>query len=223
MHTRRTLSALLAVALGVVLLASPAEAQIFDRLKEAANRTVKEAGDAAKSTAMESGMNQATFLLLAEGAFAGTAAPWIVEGEPAAFAEIPGNAYVSPNRLALVLCQGEGALDGVVFQGNFGAVEGWTDLLLADGAFSVFLISGGRSYPMRGNPGQIGSLTTGTLSLEPGEAGGVMGTVSLAIGEDAVTGAPLMPDLFARSRVVELGGSFRAVPVESIEQISCGG
>jgi hypothetical protein len=46
--------------------------------------------------------------------------------------------------------------------------------------------------------------------------------VSLAIGEDAVAGSRLMPDLFARSRVVELNGNFRATPVASIEQISCG-
>jgi hypothetical protein len=31
-----------------------------------------------------------------------------------------------------------------------------------------------------------------------------------------------MPDLFARSRVVDLDGNFRASPVASIEQISCG-
>jgi hypothetical protein len=223
MFIRRPLLALLAAFLGAALCAPPAHAQgLFDRVKEAVGNTAKEAVDAAKGTAMDEGMNQAGFLLLAEGAFAGTAAPWMVEGEAAAFAEIPGNAYVAPNRLALVLCQGEGALDGVVFQGDFSGVTGRTDLYLADDAFTVFLVSGGRATPMRGNAGQLGSLTAGTLRVEPGDTGGVMGTVSLAIGEDAVAGSRLMPDLFARSRVVELNGNFRATPVASIEQISCG-
>jgi hypothetical protein len=212
---------LLALVLGASLLAPPASAQgIFDRVKDAVSNTAKEAVDAAKGTAMDEGMNQAGFLMLAEGGFAGTAAPWMVEGEAAAFAEIPGNAYVAPDRLALVLCSGEGALDGIVFQGDFGAVQGKADLYLADQDFTVFLVSGGRAAPMRGNAGQLGSLTAGTLSVEPGESGGVMGTVSLSIGEDAVRG--LMPDLFARSRVVDLDGNFRASPVASIEQISCG-
>lgn len=204
-----------------LLLAPSASAQgIFDRMKDAVSNTAREAVDAAKGTAMEEGMNQAGFLLLAEGGYAGTAAPWIVEGEPAAFAEMVGNAYVSPDRLAIVLCQGEGALDGIVFQGDFSGVAGKTEMDMADQDFAVFLVSGSRSYPMRGNPGQLGSLTAGTLSLEPGDTGGVMGTVSLAVGEDAVRG--LMPDLFARSRVVDIEGNFRATPVESIEQISCG-
>lgn len=221
MYSRQTLPILLAAFVATAALAPPAEAQgLFDRMKDAVNNTVKEAGNAAKSTMMEEGMNQAGFVMLAEGGYAGTAAPWMVEGEPVAFAEMPGNAYVAPNRLAIVLCQGDGALDGVVFDGDFSGVAGKTEMDMADRDFSVFLVSGGRSYPMRGNPGQLGSLTAGTLDVEPGDAGGVMGTVSLAIGEDAVRG--LMPDLFARSRVVEIEGNFRAQPVESIEQVSCG-
>lgn len=223
MTSPRYISALLVFVIGAALSARPAEAQGFlDRMKEAVGNTAKEAVDAAKGTAMEEGMNQAGFLMLAEGAYAGTAAPWVQAGEPVAFAEMPGNAYVSPNRLALVLCQGEGALDGIVFQGNFGAVQSRTDLYLADNAFTVFLVSGGRSFPMRGNAGQIGSLTAGNLSVEPGDAGGVMGTVNLAIGKEAVPHTRLMPDLFQRSNIVEIDGNFRASPVESIEQISCG-
>jgi hypothetical protein len=198
MTSPRYISALLVFVIGAALSARPAEAQGFlDRMKEAVGNTAKEAVDAAKGTAMEEGMNQAGFLMLAEGAYAGTAAPWVQAGEPVAFAEMPGNAYVSPNRLALVLCQGEGALDGIVFQGNFGAVQSRTDLYLADNAFTVFLVSGGRSFPMRGK-------------------------VNLAIGKEAVPHTRLMPDLFQRSNIVEIDGNFRASPVESIEQISCG-
>src|SRR6056297_1568006 len=117
MTTLRYISALLVFVIGAALSARTAEAQGFlDRMKEAVGNTAKEAVDAAKGTAMEEGMNQAGFLMLAEGGYAGTAAPWMQAGEPVAFAEMAGNAYVSPDRLALVLCQGEGALDGVVFQ-----------------------------------------------------------------------------------------------------------
>ena len=208
------------VALLLAALAPPAEAQgLFDRLKEAAANTVNEAKDAATNAARDEAMNQAGFLMLAEGAFAGTATPWVQNGEPAAFADIPGNAYVSPDRLAIVLCQ-EGALDGIVFQGDFANVAAEREMAFADDAFAVFLVQDGRAAPMRNTAGQLGSFTSGLLDVRPGDAGGVMGTVSLAIGEDAVSGA-FLSELFARSRVVEIEGSFRATPVESIEQISC--
>lgn len=220
MFIPRYSSMFFALIAGAFLLAPPAQAQgLFDRLKEAAANTVNEAKDAAMNTARDEAMNQAGFLMLAEGAFAGTATPWMQGGEPAAFADIPGNAYVSPNRLAIVLCQ-EGALDGVVFQGDFANVDGEREMTLADGALAVFLVQDGRAAPMRNTAGQLGSFTSGVLSVKPGETGGVMGNVSLAIGEDAVSGS-FLSDLFARTRVVEIEGSFRATPVESIEQISC--
>lgn len=213
-------AACLGAALLLTAFGPPVQAQgLFDRLKEAAANTVNEAKEAATNAARDEAMNQAGFLMLAEGAFAGTATPWVQNGEPAAFAEIPGNAYVSPDRLAIVLCQ-EGALDGVVFQGDFANVAAEREMAFADDAFAVFLVQDGRAAPMRNTAGQLGSFTSGLLDVRPGDAGGLMGTVSLAIGEDAVSGA-FLSELFARSRVVEIEGSFRATPVESIEQVSC--
>ncbi len=101
MTIRQQVFILLAVLLGAALFAPSSEAQsLWDKVKKGVSNTAKETVNTARSTAMEEGMAQAGFVMLAEGGYAGTAAPWIVEEEAVAFAEMPGNGYVAANRLA---------------------------------------------------------------------------------------------------------------------------
>ena len=93
---------LLALAVVAVALAPSANAQFFDRLKRAAQRTVQEAGAAARQSLVEEGMDEASRVMLAEGAFAGSASPWLDEDgyETVAMSDLAGQAYVAPDRLA---------------------------------------------------------------------------------------------------------------------------
>lgn len=216
---RRALRLATAAALVAALAPDAAAQSLFDRAKNAAKRTVQEAGEAARQTLVEEGMAEVGRLMLADGAFAGTAAPWLdAEAESVAQGALAGQAFVAPGRLALVFCAGPGLLDAVVFQGPLSADEPKT-FDLADGDVSALLVAGGRTDRLRVS--ERSALTWGTLSVEPGDSGaGLVGEVTLAIGEDAVPRRVMSP-LFERTRVVEVAGQFRATPVESIAGISC--
>ena len=205
----------LAALVLLLALAPGAHAQLFDRIKEAAKRTVGEATRAAKETALEEGMNEATMMLVPAGGLSGTAAPWLDGTETLAVADVGGSAYVAQNQLALVVCQA-GALDGLILQGRFSGERQTLDL--ADGGFKAFLAREGRMVPIRA--ARQGTMTGGTLTLTPGDGGGVNGALLLTLGEDtAARGA--LPELFERSRVVEFDLRFRAQPAESIAGIAC--
>lgn len=201
-----------------MVLAPSAEAQILSRFKQAVSRTAQAAGDAARQTLVQEGMEEAGRLMLADGAFAGTASPWISPDGAVALADLPGQAFVSSDHLAFVFCTGADALDAVVFRGRFGAVDGEREMDLSAGDLLALLVTEGRTTPLRVSPRS--TLTYGTLTLEPGDDGGLMGSVTLAIGEDAVP-RTVMAGLFERTRVVEITGQFRAAPVDAITGISC--
>ena len=213
LHRRSTQSIAVSLLLVLFAVAPSAEAQILDRLKRAAQRTAQAAGDVARETIRQESMNEINRLLLADGAFAGTATPWLSDTGTEAVDQVAlsGQAFAADQRVVILFCEGPAGLDGILVQIPPAEEAGPQELTLSDDGFMAVVLSEGQPLQVQAE-GE--SSVTGLLSVESGEDGGIDGSLSLTL-DAGVLGNEAMAPLFTAQEAVVIEGDFRAAPTDA--------